>query len=93
MLSDRRYRPMYLYDLGIMKICAGELAEGKKYIEQIRECHLCVTCETCDCFEYYFGMGLLAELNHKKEEAREFYKKAMAIKGDYPCCERHLKNL
>ena len=93
MLSDRRYRPMYLYDLGIMKICAGELAEGKKYIEQIKECHLCVTCETCDCFEYYFGMGLLAELNQKKEEAREFYKKAMAIKGDYPCCERRLKNL
>lgn len=93
MLSDRRYRPMYLYDLGIMKICAGELAEGKKYIEQIKECHLCVTCETCDCFEYYFGMGLLAELNHKKEEARKLYEKAIAIKGDYPCCEHHLKNL
>lgn len=93
MLSDRRYRPMYLYDLGIMKICAGELAEGKKYLERIKECCLCVTCETCDCFEYYFGMGLLAELNQKKEEAREFYKKAIAIRGDYPCCERHLKNL
>lgn len=93
LLHDKRYCPMYLYDLGIMKICAGELAEGKKYLERIRENHLCVTCETCDCFEYYFGMGLLAELNNRKEEARELYEKAIEIKGDYPCCEQHLRKL
>ena len=93
LLSDKRYRPMYLYDLGIMKICAGQFTEAKKYLEQIKKCNLCVTCETCDCFEYYFGMGLLAELNNRKEEAREFYKKAIEIRGDYPCCEWHLKNL
>lgn len=93
MLADRRYRPMYLYDLGIMKICAGQFAEGKAYLERIRECNLCVTCKTCDCFEYYFGMGLLAELNNRREEAKELYEKAIAIEGDYPCCERHLKKL
>lgn len=93
LLSDKRYRPMYLYDIAIMKICAGQFSEAKQYLERIKKCNLCVTCETCDCFEYYFGMGLLAELNNRKEEAKELYEKAIEIKGDYPCCERHLRNL
>ena len=93
LLSDLRYRPMYLYDLGIMYICAGKLEKGKAYLEKIRACHLCVTCETCDCFEYYFGMGLLAELEGRKEEAGKLYQKAIEIKGDYPCAKRHLENL
>ena len=93
LLSDLRYRPMYLYDLGIMYICAGKLEKGKAYLEKIRACHLCVTCETCDCFEYYFGMGLLAELEGRKEDAEKLYQKAIEIKGDYPCAKRHLENL
>lgn len=93
LLSDRRYRSMHLYDLAIMKICAGDLDSAKTYLAEIKECHLCVTCETCDCFEYYFGMGLIAELENRKEDAGRFYRRAIEIKGNYPCAERHLKNL
>lgn len=93
LLSDLRYRPMRLYDLGIMNICAGNLDKGREYLEQIPECRLCVTCETCDCFEYYFGMGLIAELEGRLGEAKLLYKKAIEIKGDYPCAKRHLEKL
>lgn len=91
-LSDARYRPSRLYVLGIMYICAGEVEKGKGYLEQIPSCHLCVMCEHCGCFEYYFGMGLVAEIEGDKEKAKELYEKALEIKPDYPCCERHLKN-
>lgn len=93
LLSDLRYRPMRLYDLGIMNICAGNIDKGREYLEQIPDYKLCVTCETCDCFEYYFGMGLLAELEGRKGEARKLYERAIEIKGDYPCAKRHLDNL
>lgn len=93
LLSDLRYRPMYLYDLGIMNICAGNLDKGREYLEQIPECKLCVTCETCDCFEYYFGMGLIAELEGRKGDAKRLYEKAIEIKGDYHCAKRHLEKM
>ena len=92
-LSDARYLPMHLYDLGMMSICKGDLKKGKCYFERIRQCKLCMTCKSCDCFEYYFGMGLIAELEGRKEEAENMYKKALEIDGDYPYCESHLKNL
>lgn len=93
MLSEKRYRPMYLYDVAIMYICVGKYQQAKKYLEQIPEGKLCMTCVTCDCFEYYFGMGLIAELEGRKEEAKSFYEKAIAVKGDYPCCANHLSRL
>ena len=93
MLTDKRYLPMRLYDIGIMYICAGDLEKGRVYLEQIPECKLCVTCETCDCFEYYFGMGLIAEQEGRKEEAVRLYEKAIEIKRDYPCAKNHLDKL
>lgn len=93
MLSDKRYRPMFLYDLAIMYVCSGNLDKGRFYIEQIPDCKLCVTCETCDCFEYYFCMGLIAELEGRNGEAIRLYEKAIQIKGDYPCAKRHLQKL
>ncbi len=93
MLSDRRYRPMFLYDLAIMHVCGGNLDKARFYIEQIPDCKLCVTCETCDCFEYYFCMGLIAELEGRNGEAIRLYEKAIQIRGDYPCAKRHLLNL
>lgn len=93
LFSDRRYLPMYAYDLAIMNICAGRLDEAEKYLQRIKENHVCVTCETCDCFEYYFASGLIAEIRGDKEDAAKYYKRAIDIKKDYPCAERHLKNL
>ncbi|MCM1157175.1 MAG: tetratricopeptide repeat protein [Bacteroidales bacterium] len=93
LLEDKRYRPMHLYDLAIMNICAGRLDRGREYLKQITDCHLCVTCETCDCFEYYFGMGLIAELEGDKEEAKRLLERAVKIKGDYPCAKRHLDRM
>lgn len=93
MLADLRYRPMHLYTLAIMNICAGDLNKAREYLKQIPDCRLCVTCETCDCFEYYYGMGLIAELENRKDEARELYEKAIEVKGDYPEARHHLDNL
>lgn len=93
LLSDRRYLPMYAYDMVIMHICAGRLKEAKQYLKQMENSHVCVTCETCACFEYHFAMGLIAELEGQKENAKQHYKKAVEIKGDYPCAERHLQKL
>ena len=93
LLSDPRYRPMYLYDLAIAYICMGEVDKAEQYLKQIRDNKLCVSCETCDCFEYHFGMGLVAELTGNREEARKLYEKAIEIKGDYPCAVRHLRRL
>lgn len=93
LLADRRYRPMYLYDLAIASICMGKVNKAGQYLEQIRDCKLCVTCETSDCFEYYFGMGLIAEIEGRKGEAVRLYEKAIEIKGDYPCAMRHLRRL
>lgn len=94
LLSAKRYRPINLYLIGIIKICCGELEAGKRYIEQIKECKLCVHCEKCDCHEYYFGMGLVAELEGKTAGARAFYERAIQIKkGFYPAAERRLRNL
>lgn len=92
-LSDRRYLPMYAYDVAIMHICAGRLREAEKYLAKMKESHVCVTCETCACFEYYFAMGLIAELEGRRENAKGYYEKAIEIKGDYPCAKRHLKGL
>lgn len=93
LLSDKRYLPSRLYDLGIMYVCAGELDKARSYLEQIPNCKLCVMCETCDCFEYYFSMGLIAELEGRKGEAIRLYEKAIEIKGDYPCARNHLNKL
>lgn len=93
MLADLRYRPMHLYTLAIMNICAGDLNKAREYLKQIPDCRLCVTCETCDCFEYYYGMGLIAELENRKDEARGLYEKAIEVKGDYPEARHHLDNL
>lgn len=92
-LSDRRYRPMDLYNFAIAYICMGKIDKAKRYLEQIKDSRLCVNCETCDCFEYHFGMGLIAEMEGRKEEAKMLYEKAIEIKGDYPCAERHLRRL
>ena len=90
-LLDARYRPSYLYDIIIAYICMGELSEAKKYVEQIRECHLCVMCEAPDCFEYYFAKGLIAEVEGRYSEAEMLYEKAIELRGDYPCAARHLE--
>lgn len=91
LLSDARYRPMWLYNIGIAKLCAGEIKDAESYFEQIRQCHLCVMCEHTECFEYCFAMGLVAEAGGQYEKAKEFYEKAIAIRGDYPCASRHLE--
>ncbi len=91
LLEDARYRPNNLYEVAIMKICEGELSEAKRYIEQIKDCHLCVMCECSDCFEYYFAKGLISELENRYDEAVTLYEKAIELKGDYPCAQRHLE--
>ena len=91
LLSDARYRSMWLYNIGIAKLCAGEIRDAVSYFEQIRECKLCVMCENEDCFEYYFAMGLVAEIEQKYEKAQQFYVKAIELRGDYPCAGRHLE--
>lgn len=93
LLADRRYRPIYLYDFAIAYICMGELDKARQYLVQIKDSKLCVTCETCDCFEYYFGMGLIAEMEGRRGEAKRLYEKAIEIKGDYPCAMHHLRRL
>lgn len=90
LLCDLRYRPMWSYNIGIVKLCMGELRDADSYFEQMRQCKLCVVCESTDCFEYYFGMGLLAELSNQYDKAMVLYKKAIELKGHYPCAERHL---
>ena len=50
-----------------------------EYLARIPDCKLCVMCISCDCFEYYFGMGLIAELNKRLQEAKCFYEKAIEI--------------
>lgn len=92
-LSDLRYRPSRLYDLAIVCICTGRIDEAKAYLEKISHCRNCVMCETGDCFEYYFGMGLTAELEGDKDKARKMYERAVEIKGYYPCARRHLQQL
>ena len=89
-LGDLRYRPMWLYNIGIVKVCSGDIKDAESYFEQIRQCKLCVICECTDCFEYYFGMGLIAELNNQYDKAMVLYKEAIKLKGDYPCAQRHL---
>ncbi len=92
-LAELRYLPSALYMLGVMYICSGEVEKGKKYISRIPTCKKCVTCETCDCYEYYFAMGLIAEYEKRREEAICFYQKAIEIAGDYPSAEYRLKKL
>ena len=93
LLEDRRYRNIYLYDLAIMNLCAGKLFAARYYLGKMKECNVCVICETFECFEYYFGMGLAAEVSGDTQEAVEMYKKAIALKGDYPCARRHLEKV
>lgn len=89
-LSDLRYRPMWSYNIGIAKLCAGEINEAEKYFDQINQCKLCVMCECLQCFEYFFGMGLVAEMKKEYDKAAKLYYKAIKLKGDYPCARRHL---
>ncbi|MCR5702619.1 MAG: tetratricopeptide repeat protein [Lachnospiraceae bacterium] len=92
-LKDKRYNPIYLYNLAMMKLACGEEEEALKYIERIRECHLCVVCESTDCFEYHYGKALIYETMGKYEEAVALYEKAIALKGFYPEASRHLRDL
>lgn len=89
-LSDARYKPCNLYNIGIIYLCMGDIDKAKEFISRISDCNLCVMCECADCFEYYFGMGLIAEVEGRKDEAVKCYEKAIEIKGDYPCAENHL---
>lgn len=91
LLKDERYRRMYLYVLVVMYACTDRMDLAKKYLDAMKPCKLCVTCTTCDCYEFYFAHGLIAELEGRKEDAVSFYKRAIEVKGDYPCAERHLQ--
>lgn len=93
MLADRRYTQLYLYDLGIMNLCAGKLEKAKEYFTRMCDCRNCVVCESQECFEYYFGMGLVAELEGDKATAISLYKKAVEQRGHYPCAQYHLDKL
>ena len=90
LLEDDRYCQMHLYELAIMQICSGEWQKAEAYLQKMRECKLCVICEKWECFEYYFGMGLIAEHKGELKRAKELYEKAIEVKGDYPCAQRHL---
>lgn len=93
LLADKRYQLMYLYDYAIMSLCAGDLKEAEEYIDRMEGCNVCVTCECMECFEYYFAKGMLAKVEGRLDEAREYIEKAIAIKGDYPCAEYQLSTL
>lgn len=93
LLRDERYRRMYLYVLIVMNICTGRMDLAKKYLDAMTTCKLCVTCTSCDCYEFYFAHGLIAECEGRQSEAITFYKKAIEVKGDYPCAQRHLDML
>ena len=86
-LLDARYRPANLYCIGIAYLCMGELDKAKEYLHKINDCELCVMCEYNGCFEYWFGMGLVAEEEGRKEEAVACFEKAIMIKGDYSVCK------
>lgn len=91
LLRDERYRRMYLYVLVVMYICTGRMDLAKKYLDAMATCKLCVTCTSCDCYEFYFAHGLIAECEGRQREAITFYRKAIEVKGDYPCAQRHLE--
>ncbi|MGN0436904.1 MAG: tetratricopeptide repeat protein [Lachnospiraceae bacterium] len=93
LFADKRYVPMHAYNFAIMNICRGDTERACEYLARIPDCKLCVMCISCDCFEYYFGMGLIAELNKRLQEAKCFYEKAIEIKGKYPSAENHLKKV
>lgn len=93
LFSDKRYIPMHSYNFAIMNICRGDTEKACEYLARIPDCKLCVMCVSSDCFEYYFGMGLVAELNGRLEEAKCFYEKAIEIKGRYASAENHLKKV
>lgn len=92
-LRDERYRRMYQYVFVVMYACAGHLEKAKKYLNEMQPCKLCVTCTSSDCYEFYFAHGLIAELEGRIEDAIAHYKKAIEVKGDYPCAKRHLEKL
>lgn len=90
LLRDERYRRMHLYVFVVMYACTGRIELAKQYLDAMAPCKLCVTCTTCDCYEFYFAHGLIAELEKRVEDAISFYKRAIEVKGDYPCAKRHL---
>lgn len=90
LFADKRYIPMHAYNFAIMHICMGENEKACEYLSRIPDCKYCVMCVSCGCFEYYFGMGLLAQLNGRLEEAKQFYEKAIQIKGRYAIAEFYL---
>lgn len=93
LFADKRYIPMHAYNFAIMNICKGDTEKACEYLARIPDCRLCVMCVSCNCFEYYFGMGLVAELNGRLQEAKSFYEKAIEIKGRYASAENHLKKV
>lgn len=92
-LNDRRYRQMYLYDIAVMSLCAGDFRKAEESLNQMRDCKLCVTCEKWGCYEYYFGMGLLEEVRGGKDKARELYEKALELEPDCTYARYHLEKL
>lgn len=93
LLRDERYRRMFQYVLVVMFACAGKLEDAKIHLDEMQPCKLCVTCTSPDCYEFYFAHGLIAEIEGRKEEAINYYKKAIELKGDYPCAKRHMELL
>jgi len=92
-LRDERYRRMFLYVLVVMHMCAGRISTAKEYLAQMKPCHLCVTCEYQDCYEYYLAEGLIAELEGDKEKAMSMYKQTIENKKNCYTARRHLKCL
>ncbi len=93
MLRDERYRRMFLYVLVVMHMCAGRISTAKEYLARMEPCHLCVTCEYSDCYEYYLAQGLIAELEGDKVMAINMYKQAIMNKKNCYTAKRHLKLL
>lgn len=90
LFQDKRYIPMHAYNLAIIYICMGEREKAVSYLSRIPDCKQCVMCQYNECFEYYFAMGLLAELNERYEEAKTLYEKAIEIRGVSGCAKNHL---
>lgn len=75
--ASRRHR------LGCTYYMLGDYQKAEQYLREAIDEYPCSTCRHKACFDGYYGLGKLYEVQNQFDLAEEYYKKAIELNGHY----------
>lgn len=91
--TNKKYCPARAFSIAVALLFYGDLKQAEKYQQIVIDSYQCSDCYYKECFEAYYGQGLIMEIKENAQKAAELYRKALEIKPIYPECRRALERV